>query len=193
MILAAGSMIGFFTLGYMANAYFMGYAHTHVGFSPDLILAVGLLGGVVVAGVQRAEFRAERHVRSPSRHHRGVGGWRSVGVRRAPADRHGQCRVVHLGDDGHLRGSPQLVRADGGVHPGDLRDAVPPTPARACRSTSRASSVARCRRSPRRHCRPSWGVGSIGLMMAAVVLTGCTPMVCTARPPEPGVHAVGIT
>ena len=41
-------MIGFFTLGYMANAYFMSYAHTHVGFSPKLILAVGLMGGVVV-------------------------------------------------------------------------------------------------------------------------------------------------
>jgi len=48
VLLAAGSMIGFFTLGYMANAYFMGYAHTHVGFSPNIILAVGLLGGVVV-------------------------------------------------------------------------------------------------------------------------------------------------
>ena len=48
VVLAAGSMIGFFTLGYMANAYFMSYAHTHVGFSPKLILAVGLLGGVVV-------------------------------------------------------------------------------------------------------------------------------------------------
>jgi MFS family permease len=48
VVLAAGSMIGFFTLGYMANAYFMSYAHTHVGFSPDLVLAVGLLGGVIV-------------------------------------------------------------------------------------------------------------------------------------------------
>jgi metabolite-proton symporter len=48
VVLAAGSMIGFFTLGYMANAYLMSYAHTHVGFSPDVILAVGLLGGVVV-------------------------------------------------------------------------------------------------------------------------------------------------
>jgi MFS family permease len=46
--LAAGSMIGFFALGYLANAYFMSYAHTHVGFSPDVILAVGLLGGVIV-------------------------------------------------------------------------------------------------------------------------------------------------
>src|SRR5215218_4800 len=46
--LAAGSMIGFFTLGYLANAYFMSYAHTHLGFSPDVILAVGLLGGVIV-------------------------------------------------------------------------------------------------------------------------------------------------
>jgi MFS family permease len=48
VVLAAGSMIGFFTLGYLANAYFMSYAHSHVGFSPDLILAVGLLGGVIV-------------------------------------------------------------------------------------------------------------------------------------------------
>jgi metabolite-proton symporter len=48
VVLAAGSMIGFFTLGYMANAYLMSYAHTHVGFSPKLILSVGLLGGVVV-------------------------------------------------------------------------------------------------------------------------------------------------
>ncbi|OBB01637.1 MFS transporter [Mycobacteriaceae bacterium 1482268.1] len=48
VLLAGGSMIGFFTLGYMSNAYFMSYAHTHVGFSPKLILQVGLLGGVVV-------------------------------------------------------------------------------------------------------------------------------------------------
>ena len=48
VVLAAGSMIGFFTLGYMANAYLMSYAHAHVGFSPKLILLVGLLGGVVV-------------------------------------------------------------------------------------------------------------------------------------------------
>jgi MFS family permease len=47
VVLATGSMVGFFTLGYMANAYFMSYAHTHVGFSPKLILSVGLLGGVV--------------------------------------------------------------------------------------------------------------------------------------------------
>src|SRR3954465_5661571 len=31
VVLAAGSMIGFFALGYMANAYLMSYAHTHVG------------------------------------------------------------------------------------------------------------------------------------------------------------------
>jgi MFS family permease len=48
VLLAAGSMIGFFALGYMANAYLMSYAHTRVGFSPDLILQVGLLGGVIV-------------------------------------------------------------------------------------------------------------------------------------------------
>jgi MFS family permease len=48
VILAAGAMIGFFTLGFMANTYLMSYAHTHVGFSPKTILSVSLLGGVVV-------------------------------------------------------------------------------------------------------------------------------------------------
>jgi len=48
VILAAGGMIGFFTLGFMANTYLMSYAHTHVGFSPKTILSVSLLGGVVV-------------------------------------------------------------------------------------------------------------------------------------------------
>jgi MFS family permease len=48
VVLAAGSMVGFFALGYMANAYLVSYAHTRVGFSPDLNLAVGLLGGVIV-------------------------------------------------------------------------------------------------------------------------------------------------
>ena len=47
VILAAGSMVGFFTLGYMANAYLTSYAHTHVGYSPQLILSIGVVGGVV--------------------------------------------------------------------------------------------------------------------------------------------------
>jgi MFS family permease len=48
VLLAAGSMIGFFSFGYMANTYLMSYAHFHAGFSPRLILSVGLVGGVVV-------------------------------------------------------------------------------------------------------------------------------------------------
>lgn len=101
VVLAAGSMIGFFILGYMANAYLMSCAHAHVGFG------------------------AQRYLRSPLRHHGGADGWRSVGVCRAPADRHRQCRVVRAGDVGHLRDRRELVRPDGGVHPGDLRHPVP--------------------------------------------------------------------
>ena len=39
VLLAAGSMVGFFAFGYMANAYLTSYAHTHVGYSPraDLV------------------------------------------------------------------------------------------------------------------------------------------------------------
>ena len=47
VLLAAGAMIGFFALGFMGNTYLMSYAHTHVGFSPQVVLMVSLLGGVV--------------------------------------------------------------------------------------------------------------------------------------------------
>lgn len=47
VLLAAGAMIGFFALGFMGNTFLMSYAHTHVGFSPTLVLTVSLLGGVV--------------------------------------------------------------------------------------------------------------------------------------------------
>jgi MFS family permease len=47
LMLAAGAMIGFFALGFMGNTYLMSYAHNHVGFSPQLVLMVSLLGGVV--------------------------------------------------------------------------------------------------------------------------------------------------
>jgi MFS family permease len=46
VLLAAGSMVGFFAFGYIANAYLTGYAHTGLGFSPDLILGINVLGGV---------------------------------------------------------------------------------------------------------------------------------------------------
>lgn len=47
VLLAAGAMIGFFALGFMGNTFLMSYAHTHLGFSPTLVLTVSLLGGVV--------------------------------------------------------------------------------------------------------------------------------------------------
>jgi MFS family permease len=45
VLLAAGSMVGFFAFGYTASAYLTSYAHTRVGFSPDLVLLVNVLGG----------------------------------------------------------------------------------------------------------------------------------------------------
>jgi len=47
VLLASGAMIGFFALGFMGNTFLMSYAHTHVGFSPTIVLMVSLLGGVV--------------------------------------------------------------------------------------------------------------------------------------------------
>ena len=47
VLLAACAMIGFFALGFMGNTFLMSYAHTHMGFSPTVVLMVSLLGGVV--------------------------------------------------------------------------------------------------------------------------------------------------
>ena len=46
VVLAAGSMLGFFAFVYMANTFMAGYARTHAGFSPDVILLVNVIGGV---------------------------------------------------------------------------------------------------------------------------------------------------
>ena len=46
VLLAAGSMVGFFAFGYIANAYLTSYAHTQIGFSPDQVLLFNVLGGI---------------------------------------------------------------------------------------------------------------------------------------------------
>ena len=47
VLLAAGCMLGFFAFLYTANTFMAGYARAHVGFSPDLIVSVNVVGGVV--------------------------------------------------------------------------------------------------------------------------------------------------
>ena len=47
VLLAAGCMLGFFAFCYTANTFMAGYARAHVGFSPDVILSVNVVGGVV--------------------------------------------------------------------------------------------------------------------------------------------------
>lgn len=47
LLLAAGVMVGFFALGFMGNTFLVSYAHTHLSFSPKVVLTVSLLGGVV--------------------------------------------------------------------------------------------------------------------------------------------------
>jgi metabolite-proton symporter len=46
VILAAGSALGYFSFPYMASAYLPTYGHIHLGYSRNLILFVGLLGGL---------------------------------------------------------------------------------------------------------------------------------------------------
>ena len=40
-------MLGFFAFIYTANTFMASYARTHVGFSPDVILSVNVVGGAV--------------------------------------------------------------------------------------------------------------------------------------------------
>jgi metabolite-proton symporter len=46
VILAAGSALGYFSIPYMASAYLPTYASAHLGHSRNVILFVGLLGGL---------------------------------------------------------------------------------------------------------------------------------------------------
>ena len=46
VLLAAGCMLGFFAFVYTANTFMAGYARTQVGFTPSVILAVNVIGGV---------------------------------------------------------------------------------------------------------------------------------------------------
>jgi MFS family permease len=45
--LAGGSVLGSFVFVYMASTYLTTYAHSHLGYSRNLILFVGVLGGLV--------------------------------------------------------------------------------------------------------------------------------------------------
>jgi metabolite-proton symporter len=44
--LAAGSVLGCFGFAYMASTYLTNYAHSHLGYSRNVILVVGVLGGL---------------------------------------------------------------------------------------------------------------------------------------------------
>jgi metabolite-proton symporter len=46
VVLAAGSALGYFSFPYMASTYLPTYGHIHLGYSRNLILFVGLLGGL---------------------------------------------------------------------------------------------------------------------------------------------------
>jgi MFS family permease len=54
--LAAGSFLGCFTFAFMASSYLAGYSHTHLGYSRNVVLVVGVLGAL--AGTMFVAFSA---------------------------------------------------------------------------------------------------------------------------------------
>lgn len=46
IVVAGGSVLGAFAFVYVASAYLPAYAHTHLGYSRNLVLTVGVLGGL---------------------------------------------------------------------------------------------------------------------------------------------------
>jgi MFS family permease len=48
VVLASGLVIGIFALRYVAGTYLVSYASTHLGYSRDLILFAGVLGGLAI-------------------------------------------------------------------------------------------------------------------------------------------------
>jgi MFS family permease len=61
VILAAGSVLGYFTFPYMASTYLATYGHAHLGYSRNVILFVGVLGGLAyVAFVALSAILSDR-------------------------------------------------------------------------------------------------------------------------------------
>jgi MFS family permease len=50
VVLAAGCMLASMALGFMASTYLTNYAQAHLGYSPQLILSIGVVGGLVAVG-----------------------------------------------------------------------------------------------------------------------------------------------
>lgn len=46
MVLAAGAVMGLFMLAFQVGTYFPNYAETHLHYDEDLILLVGVAGGL---------------------------------------------------------------------------------------------------------------------------------------------------
>jgi MFS family permease len=61
IILGAGSTLGLFSLSHMASSYLATYAHTHLGYSRNVILFVGVLSGLTsIAFVVISAIRCDR-------------------------------------------------------------------------------------------------------------------------------------
>jgi MFS family permease len=54
--LAAGSALGLFSFPNMVNTYLTAYGHTHLGYSRNVVLVVGVLGGLI--GIAFVAFSA---------------------------------------------------------------------------------------------------------------------------------------
>jgi metabolite-proton symporter len=57
VMLAAGLVVGIFAFRYMAGTYLMGYASNHLGFSRDVVLLVGVAGGLCVMAISALSAR----------------------------------------------------------------------------------------------------------------------------------------
>ena len=57
VVLAAGVVVGIFAFRYLAGTYLMGYASSHLGHSRNLVLLVGVLGGVTLMAISAISAR----------------------------------------------------------------------------------------------------------------------------------------
>ena len=80
--LAGGSVLVSFAFVFMAGTYLTSYAHSHLGYSRNLILFVGVLGGLGEHCVRRALGHSVRSSRAPPHDVGGVGGLPGVVVSR---------------------------------------------------------------------------------------------------------------
>ena len=147
--LCAGVMTGVFTFSFMGGTYLLGYASTQLHHPRPLILSVGVLGGLAMMLLTFTSARlCDKHGRAADHPDR-ICARRPVVFRGSTATRCRLTGAVRRGNSRNVCDPRHVLRLDGLLHSGDVRNALP---------LHQGRTLLQPRRHPRRGC-PTVGCG----------------------------------